>query len=205
MLDRVVPAYLPNSGRMRELIYPGARAYISPAVRRSGKTCHDLLLTEHRGWLVSVDSRLPNLLVAEALRLKCLPEIGQATIVKREAKWGQSRFDFALEWDLKQGLLEVKSVTKVVNGVGLFPDAVTSRGDRHLRELMEAHRNGLRAVVLFVVQRADAEAFGPDWDADPNFSATLAKAADAGVEIYARKCLVSLQQVQLDAPLPLAI
>jgi sugar fermentation stimulation protein A len=205
LLDGVVPAYLPNSGRMRELIYPGALGYVSEASRTKGKTRYDLLLVRHRGLLVSVDSRLPNILVSHALRQHCLPELGQATILKQEARWGESRFDFALHWGRQQGLLEVKSVTKVVNGVGRFPDAVTARGDRHLRQLMEAVHLGIRAIVIFVVQRPDAEAFGPDWEADPTFSATLTEAAAAGVEIYARKCQVSLHQVQLDAPIPLAM
>ncbi len=205
LLDGPISAYLPNSGRMRELIYPGARAYVSPAARRRARTSYDLLLVEQGDLLVSVDSRLPNQLVAQALQHRCLPEVGKPTSVRSEVRWDRSRFDFALSWGLQEGLLEVKSVTKVVDGVGRFPDAVTSRGDRHLKELMVARSRGLRAIVLFVVQRADAQAFGPDWEADPLFSATLVQASAAGVEIYARRCRVFLHQVQLEDPLPVEI
>lgn len=204
-LNGLLSAYLPNSGRMRELIHPGASVFVSPAQRPAAKTSYDLLLVRHGKELVSVDSRLPNLLMDRALKASCLPELGPLAHVRREVRWRNSRFDFSFLQDSRPAFLEVKSVTKVIEGVGLFPDAVTARGDRHLRELMEAHRQGFRAVVFFIVQRSDAQAFGPDWAADPVFSASLVEAHSRGIEIYARKCDVSLTEVCLADPLPIIL
>jgi DNA-binding sugar fermentation-stimulating protein len=99
-------------------------------------------------------------------------------------------------------LLEVKSVTLVVDGLALFPDAVSQRATRHLRELMRAAAQGYRAAVLFVVQRQDAAAVAANGGTDPNFAAALAEAAQAGVELHARTCRVSPEGVVLGSTVP---
>ncbi len=102
-------------------------------------------------------------------------------------------------------MLETKSVTLVVGGVGLFPDAPTERGTKHLRSLGHAVQSGHRAAVVFVVQRADAVAFSPNDTADPEFGAALRRAVEAGVEAYAYACQVSLEGVTLAQPLPVRL
>ena len=139
----------------------------------------------HQGELVSVDTRVPNRLVFLALKNKDITEFSKYDFVKPESGYGSSRFDFFLSNDNEKCLLEVKSCTLVENGVALFPDAPTSRGRRHLLELIDAKKEGYRACVLFVVQRVNAHVFGPNDKTDPGFGEAFRKALKNGVEAYA--------------------
>jgi sugar fermentation stimulation protein A len=212
---RTEAAHLPNSGRLGELLVAGRKVWLAPAdVRRSPKrrTAFDLALVEFGGRLVSVDARLPGQLVDEALRqgqLAVRRGSRQAgfegyTTVRREVRLGESRLDFRLEagpgaapcW------VEVKSVTLVVAGAARFPDAPTLRGQRHVRELTRAVKGGARAAVVFVVQRDDAEHFTTHDEADPAFGRALREAVQAGVEVYAWRCRVSREAIQLAGAIP---
>lgn len=196
-------AHVPSSGRMAELLYPGARIFVAPQHRPGAKLKYRILLAEDRGLPVSVDSLLPNRLIHRALLNGFLPDLSGGGVVKREAAYGRGRFDFYLQ---EQGMagcyLEVKSVTLVEGGVALFPDAPSERGARHLEELAAARLEGYRAVVVFVIQRADALCFRPHRDRDPRFGQELSRAAQAGVEVLALGCRVSLGEVTLGGPLP---
>jgi len=201
-------AHLPNSGRLTELLVPGRRVLLrepsGPAGRRPvRKTNYDLSLVELDGRWVSVNARLPNDLVAEALAERRLEALLGYSSIRREVAFGQSRFDFLLQAPGRQPcLVEVKSVTLVLDGLGCFPDAVTRRGRRHLLELAAAHREGHRATVLFVVQRADAMGMRPHDESDPDFGQALRSAAGEGVEIYAYACRVEPHVVEIADALP---
>ena len=198
---RPVWAYLPNSGRLEELLRPGRRVLLRPAAAPGRKTAYDLLLVDLEGVLVSADARLPNLLVEEALREgRLLPFAGYEAI-RREVECGGVRLDFVLEKEEDRCLIEVKSVTLVREGVALFPDAPTLRGRRHLEELRRAVAEGERAAIIFVVQREDALAFAPHDKADPAFGRALRRAVEEGVEVHAYACRVSRREVRLDRPL----
>ncbi|MEJ2187449.1 MAG: DNA/RNA nuclease SfsA [Gemmatimonadota bacterium] len=123
---------------------------------------------------------------------------------RREVPLGRSRIDFLLSRpDGRRLALEVKSVTLVVDGVGLFPDAVTARGARHVRELTElAGRDGWEAAILFVLQRDDARRVHAAASIDPAFAEALAEAKAAGVRVLARRCRVGLDRIELAEPVP---
>jgi sugar fermentation stimulation protein A len=200
---RRLPAHLPNSGRLGELLVQGRRVFL---VERSGaerKTGYDLSLVEMAGSWISVDARLPNALVEEALsKGHLLPLAGYST-VRREVPLGHSRFDFRLEAaDRPPCLVEVKSVTLVVDGLGCFPDAVTLRGRRHVGELAQAVEAGYRAAVVFIVQRSDAVGLRPHDESDPGFGRALREAAQHGVEIYAYGCRVEPGRIEIERALP---
>lgn len=199
-----VAAHLPNSGRLRELFVPGRRVFLAEHDRPKRRTAYDLGLVEADGHWVSVDARLPNDLIDEALRAgRLAPFAGYAT-VHREAVWGCSRFDFRLEaTGQRPCLIEVKSVTLVVEGLGCFPDAVTIRGRRHLIDLAEAVTEGYRAAVVFVVQRDDAFGLRPHDESDPDFGTELRQRLRQGVEVYAYRCRVDPDRIEIDQPLPL--
>ena len=99
--------------------------------------------------------------------------------------------------------IETKSVTLVVDGVGLFPDAPTTRGAKHMRSLRQAVREGHRAAVVFVIQRGDVEAFATHDAADPDFAQVFREALSSGVEAFAYKCEVTEDSIQLSSPLPI--
>ena len=179
------PCFLPNPGRLRELLIPGTETFIREMEKRNRKTVYDLIGVFHEGQIVSVDSRLPNKLVLEALRNRDIKELSEYPEIRPEYGYGHSRFDFFLANQYERCLLEVKSCTLLKDGVALFPDAITRRGKRHLEDLVKAKTEGYRACALFVIQRTGATRFSPNDKADPEFGKGLRNAALNGVEIFA--------------------
>ncbi len=191
--------HLPNPGRMEELLKEGATVLLRPAAPGGGRrTPYDLVAARLHGMDVSLDSQLPNRLVAEALKGHCLEELEPYTVFRAEWGYADSKFDFLLT-DGCGGrcLLEVKSCTLVVEGMALFPDAPTERGRRHLQALMRAKAEGYRACVLFIVQRTDAKAFSPNDGTDPRFGEALRVAHSREVEVYARAAELKEGIIQL--------
>ena len=205
-LDKgAVQAHLPNSGRMTELLVPGYPVVLVECPSPNRKTAFDMLLVQYQGHWVSVDSRLPSALAYKALEQGALPAWAGYTQVRREAVYGDSRIDLALRNGDRRALIETKSVNLVENGVALFPDAPTTRGQRHLRTLMQAQREGIAAGVLFVIQREDARSFHPHDAADPEFGHWLREAAQAGVLVEAYRCLVTPEAMTLDSAIPVEL
>lgn len=197
-------AHLPNSGRLGELLVAGRRVVLIERPGEGRKTRFDLSLVKMGGGWVSVDARLPNDLVEEALHRGQLAPLAGYPVVRREVSFGRSRFDFLLEAPGRVPcLVEVKSITLVVEGLGCFPDAVTARGRRHLNELAEAVAAGYRAAVLFCVQRDDAAGVRPHDESDPEFGQALREAARRGVEVYAYACSVEPGRAEIIHPLPI--
>ena len=199
-------AHVPNSGRMGELLVPGFRVLLVPAPEGTNrKTSFDLVLVDTGSALSSADARLPNKLVAEALNRKRMPQFASYPVARAEQVFGESRLDFLLEGPGGQCYVETKSVTLVEDGVGLFPDAPTIRGVKHLRSLMAARAEGHQAAVVFVIQRADADAFAPHDVADPLLGATLREAVAAGVDAWAYRCQVNEQRIILADEVPVRL
>ncbi|WP_066639060.1 DNA/RNA nuclease SfsA [Desulfolucanica intricata] len=205
MGDRDVKVHVPSSGRMRELLVPGARVYLSPSEALQRKTAYTLLLVRQGEVLVSVDSLLPNRLLYTSFLRGEVPGFTGFTRVRREFPYRRGRMDFLLSGGGKECLVEVKSVTLVEKGLALFPDAPTGRGARHLEELTLAYREGYRVAVIFVVQREDGDSFSPNDRCDPHFGETLRQAARNGVEVYALGCRVTTDKIQLHGSLPVLV
>jgi sugar fermentation stimulation protein A len=192
----VVEAHLPDPGRLRELLLPGANVWVRPASGRGRRTRFTLALVQApSGELVSVVTTLPNEMADEALRAGRIAELADWRVEAREYTWGRSRFDFLLANPHgERMLLEVKSVTLVEEGRALFPDAVTTRGARHVRELALAKSQGLEATALFVVQRRDATSVTAARAIDPSFADALEEARSSGVRVLRYRCEVTLEE-----------
>jgi sugar fermentation stimulation protein A len=169
---------------MHELLRPGAAVVLHEVTKENRKTGYDLIGVLYNNQRVSVDSRIPNKLVLEALKKGDIEELHGYSTIKPEYSYGHTRFDFFLSNEEDRCFLEVKSCTLVRNGVAMFPDAVTERGRRHLLDLVKAKEEGYRACVLFIVQRTDACVFSPNDETDPEFGNALRNAALKGVEVY---------------------
>ncbi len=202
---RRVTAHCPNSGSMKGCLVNGAAVRLShdpnPA-RRTEYTWQ--MIRIGRVW-VGINTLLPNALAAQAAAQRALPLFRDAVAVRREVKMGaHSRVDLVV--DLVSGeklYVEVKNVTLVEDGKARFPDAVTSRGAKHLRELIRVNRTpGRRAAQCYVVQRADADRFGPAADIDPEYARWYGRARRAGVETIVFQASVSPQRVCLVRTLP---
>ncbi len=184
----------------------GAWVWLRAATSPTRKTGWTAVLVEGRDrpGLVLLDTTLPNRLIRSALEGQALPELEGWKLQRAEVPLGSSRLDFLLSrGDGRRMALEVKSVTFVEDGVGLFPDAVTGRGARHLAELARiAERPGWEAVVLFVLQRADAREIQACRRIDSRFADALCQAKRAGVRVLGRRCVVCLDGVELGAAIP---
>lgn len=194
--DRRVSCYIPNPGRMEELLIPGTEVYLSEKAPVHRKTSYDLVLVKKGGTLVSIDSRIPNKFMAEFIEKGLIREFDGYGIGRQEYTFGDSRLDFLLTQGAEKMFLEVKSCTLVVGGVALFPDAPTKRGSRHLRALISGLAQG-RASVAFVIQRDDASTLRPNEATDPVFAETIREAERKGVEVYAYSSNVTLEGITI--------
>jgi len=197
--------YLPNSGRLDAVLFPGHRVFLADRSSPSRRTRYDLVATDLNGTLVSVDSRVPAGLIHEALRQRDLQPFAHYTSVRGEVPRGRSRLDFLLSNSDSQCFLEVKSVTLVREGRALFPDSPTLRGRKHLHALIWAKRDGYAAAIVFVVQREDVEGFSPNDAVDIEFGRGLRAAQMQGVEIYAYRCRVNLGEIELADQVPVKL
>jgi len=182
---RAFSAFLPNPGRLEELLLPRAILRVCPAPDLRRKTRYDVLAVRSGEEWVSLDTRLANATLAAALDRKGLPEFEEFRRYRREVSALGSRFDFLLE-GARRCWLEVKHCSLVRDGTALFPDAPTERGVRHLEGLSQLARQGDRAACLFLVVRS-ARSFAPNEATDPAFASALRSAARDGVEVYARR------------------
>lgn len=201
-------AHVPTSGRLKELLLPHVDVYVrkcTPNPKR--KTCLDLLqVKSQEGVWVSLDSILPNVFMEHLLKGNHLPEYENLKSIAREIKYKNSRFDFAtVDQYGNQGFIEVKSVTLVENNIAKFPDAPSSRGAKHLTELIEAVKEGYQGSVVFVVQRNDATAFTPNKERDLEFTDNLILANESGVKVYCYTCVMTKTGIELDKKIPVLL
>jgi sugar fermentation stimulation protein A len=197
-----VTAHVPNTGSMRSCSRPGSPVWLrhDPSPRR--KLEYTLELVESPAGLVAVHTGRTNDLVHEALERGRIPQLRGYPSLRRESVWGSSRFDFRLDGRGDSCLVEVKSVTHVEGQAALFPDAVTKRGLKHLRELADAVHAGTRSVLLFVVQRPDGRFVAPAEHIDAAYAAGLREAVAEGVEPLAYRARITPRSMELAGELP---
>jgi len=198
--------HCPDPGSMRGCLREGAAVRCSLSPNPNRKLSHTLeMIRVGRCW-VGVNTGRANHAVARVLAAGAVPELAGYATIEREVRTGaRSRIDFRLvahPKDPRPLWLEVKSVTLAAGSTALFPDSVTERGRRHLEELMRLRREGLRAALLFLVQRADCSAVAPADEIDPAYGETLRTAARAGVEIFALGARVTARAIRVERQLP---
>ncbi len=203
---KLVLAHVPNTGRMAELLLPGASVIVRRVQDPLRKTSYDLLFVYRKELLVAIDSKLPNQLLKVAFQDKKIPYFKEYDQIKSEVHYGKSRFDFSLNNQTSNGLVEAKCVTLVKEGgLASFPDAPTERGTKHVLELIQAAREGIRGAVIFIVQRDDATIFTPNIEMDPLFGEAVKAAKEHGVEFYAYNCIVTPDYVSINQELEIII
>ncbi len=210
----LVTASTPNTGSMMGLLDEGNRVWLSVSDDPKRKYRHRWELVEVNGpagpALVGLNTGLPNRLVAEALAGGVIPALAGYGTLKQEVRYGEenSRIDLLLEdSDRLPVYIEVKNVTLSRQpGIAEFPDAVTARGTKHLRELARIAASGrARAAMVYLAQRADAERFRLAEDIDPAYMDEWKRALDAGMEVHALACDVSPQEIVARRVIPVEI
>jgi len=203
LAGEVVTAACPNTGSMMGCADPGSRVWLSEHDSATRKYRHTWELVEVSGGkpvLVGINTSKPNALVAEAIAEGAIPELAGYSNVRREVAYGEerSRIDFVLEGGREPCYVEVKNVTAAASkGVALFPDCVSERGSRHLRELMRLKAAGLRSVQLYCVQRGDVNEVRPADGIDHEYGRTLREAIAAGVEVLAYRARVTPEEIRI--------
>lgn len=202
-----VVAHVKNTGRCRELLLPGVTVWLQHHDNPARKTHWSLIAVQKGERLINMDSQAPNEIAAEAILngTLTLPGWEHPDIVRREVRYGDSRFDLCLTKDGKQAFVEVKGVTLERDGAVYFPDAPTERGVKHVRELCAALDEGYGAFILFVIQMENVRFFAPNDETHPAFGETLRQAAQKGVGIVAADCLVAPDEVRLNKSVPVQL
>jgi sugar fermentation stimulation protein A len=203
---REVTAHCANPGSMMGLAEPGMRIWLEPNDDPKKKLKFGWRLVEHSdGHYTGVDTSVPNRALRAALVAHEVPGLSGYDTVRAEVKYGEkSRIDFLLTGDGPDTYVEVKSVTLSRQpGLAEFPDSVTARGTKHLGELSSMVAQGHRAVMLYLVQRTDAERFTLASDIDPTYAKAFDQARQAGVEVLVIGTAITPQQITLGASIPI--
>lgn len=197
------------------MLVDGAIVYLLPSDNPSRKTKYSLHFVENNNALVAMYSQQANNIVIEGIKKGLVKELTGYDIIESEKTIRNSRIDIYLankscdgnnsvtkennsNYNLiDEAYVEVKSVTLIKDGVAHFPDAPTERGRKHLKELIELKKKGIRAVVFFLIQHPNGNSFRPNWENDYNFSKTLVEAYENGVEILVYKSENTLDKISL--------
>ncbi|MDY0212061.1 MAG: DNA/RNA nuclease SfsA [Desulfuromonadaceae bacterium] len=201
----VITAHTPNTGSMKQCSEPGARVMFSCSENSARKYPHTLELIEVGGSWVDINTQRSNKIVAEALTLGSIKGFDTYQILS-EQRLGESRIDFRLEHGSDTVWIEVKNVTYMgTPACACFPDAVTQRGQRHLHALRQACERGERGIILFLIQRAEAQVFAPAADIDPDYACILREVLHAGVEPLAYQTKTSPKECKITRRLPVIV
>jgi sugar fermentation stimulation protein A len=194
----VVTAHCTNTGSMMGCKEPGSAVYISRSENLNRKLLYTWELIKTNGIWVGINTLHPNKLVPEAVEAGVIQELRGYETIRREVKVSaHSRLDLCLEGGSGNCFVEIKNVSLAVNGTAAFPDAVSERGTKHLRELMRLKRQGYRAAIVFVIQRGDCDAFRPADEIDKEYGRWLRRAIKAGVEALPYRAKVTAKEIVL--------
>ena len=198
--NKIVTAHCANSGSMMGLLNKDNKVWITEATNKKRKLKYTLQIIEENGSKVGVNTHLTNKIVNHALENNLIEGFSNKIKINSEQVFGTStRFDFFLEEQKTKSFLEVKNVTlKRKSKVAEFPDSVTSRGTKHLNELINATKKGYKAYMLYVIQRDDCDKFEIAKDIDPEYSKTLIKAVKNNVKILCYDCKFSPKGIILN-------
>lgn len=202
----IVTAHCPNTGSMKACSEPGRPVYISRHHRKERKLKYTWEMIDMPASRVGVNTSVPNRLVKAAIQHGKVPQLNGYQRIRSEVGYGNgSRIDLLLETDHRRCYVEVKNCTLVENGIAAFPDAVTTRGLKHLHELQQEVVRGNRAVMFFLVQRMDAVQFTPADHIDPAYGRELRIARKNGVEILSYDVLLDNTGIGLNRRIDCAL
>jgi len=198
--NRIITAHCPNSGSMMRLLDRGNKAWFSLSDNPKRKLKYTLEMIEVKNKKVGINTLLTNKIVLEALKHKKINSLNKFNHIKTESKFSDgTRFDFLLSNDKEKCFLEVKNVTLLrENKIAEFPDAITSRGTKHLNELCNAKKKGYQSYILYLIQREDCDSFKIAKDIDEEYKIAFDKALKNGVKILCYDCKLNNEEIKLN-------
>ena len=198
--NKTITAHCPNSGSMMGMIDPGNKVWFSTSNNPKRKLKYTLELIEVKNEKIGINTLLTNKIVFEALDNKKISSLVKFKNIKSEVKFSDNtRFDFFLSNNKEKCYLEVKNVTlSREKKIAEFPDAITSRGLKHLNELCKAIRQGYQSYILYLIQRSDCDSFRIAEDIDEKYKVAFNKAIKSGVKILCYDCKLSNEEIKLN-------
>jgi len=195
-----VTAHCPNSGSMMGLLKNNNKVWFSKSDNPNRKLKYTLEIIEVENKLVGINTLISNKIVLEALNKKKIKELKKFNEIKAEQKFSKNtRFDFLLKNQMEKCFLEVKNVTlKKNNNIAEFPDAVTTRGTKHLYELCNAYKEGFQCYILYLIQREDCKSFKIAEEIDKNYKSAFIYALKNGVKVLCYDCKISSEEIKVN-------
>ncbi len=204
---KTVTAHCPNTGSMMGLLDKGNKVWLTKSKNSHRKLKYTLQIIEDKKNKVGINTHLTNKIVFEALNKKDIKNFKNSYTIKREVKFGKkTRFDFLISQKNKKSFIEVKNVTlSRFKGKAEFPDSVTERGQKHIKELLLASKKGYEIFLLFVIQRNDCSKFEIAKDIDPNYYELLKKAVKKKLNVVCYDCKFSSKGIKLNREIKIII
>jgi sugar fermentation stimulation protein A len=202
----IITAHCPNTGTMLSCSTPGSPVALSVSDNSSRKYAHTLEMVQDNATWVGVNTAKTNALVGEAILTGKIKEFGVVKEIKREVKTSaHTRLDLQVCSEKEDIYIEVKNCSLAQDNCAMFPDAVTTRGTKHLNELMRLTKEGKKSCIFFLVQRMDADSFTPATHIDELYSRTLKEAKRNGVMVLAYQAEVTPTGIEVKRSLPLKL
>jgi len=198
--NKIVVAHCANTGSMLGLLSEGNKVWLTKSNNPNRKLKYTLQMIEINGSKVGVNTHLTNKIVLHALKNNHIKEFNKDIEIKSEVKFGKNtRFDFLITKGNYKAFIEVKNVTLSRNkDIAEFPDSVTSRGAKHIHELIEASKNGYEIYIAFIIQREDCKRFIIAKDIDPEYSRLLSTGIKKKLKVICYDCKFSLKGIKLN-------
>ena len=198
--NKIITAHCPNSGSMIGLLNRGNKAWFSLSDNPKRKLKYTLEMIEVKNKKVGINTLFTNKIVLEALKHKKINSLNKFNHIKTESKFSDgTRFDFLLSNDKEKCFLEVKNVTLLrENKIAEFPDAITSRGTKHLNELCNAKKKGYQSYILYLIQRENCDSFKIARDIDEEYIIAFSKALKSGVKVLCYDCKLNSEEIKLN-------
>lgn len=200
--NQIITAHCTNSGSMKSCLEDNAEVYLTPVNDPKRKTKFTWEMIKINNDWVGINTGNPNKLAFEAVKNGEIGKLKGYTEVRREVTFEDSRFDVMAKNEEETCFIEVKNVSYKEGPYALFPDAITSRGKKHLETLIKVKEQGMRAVMIYLIQRTDVTIFAPAKEIDPEYAKTLKKAFAQGVEIIPLQAKVSPEKIEIIREIP---
>ena len=197
---KIITAHCPNTGSMYGLLKKDNKVWLTKSNNPNRKLKYTLQIIQDKKTKVGVNTHLTNKIVLEALQNNLIKEFDKTIEIKPETKFGNNtRFDFLVTENNLKSFIEVKNVTlSRKKGIAEFPDAITSRGLKHIKELIKASEKGYKIYILYLIQRNDCKSFKIADDIDPEYSDSLSKAVKKNLNILCFDCKFSPKGIKLN-------